>query len=179
MTRLLVLGALTLTVLLWNCGGSEKPKAVQGQSEPMPVVPDSIKNRPKLPVEVRSWRLLTYTKDGVEQRLEGADSVSILLDFKYDEAIGSFGCNDFRVPCVVDSTGTMRFGNDLTFSSRICKGLMTQERHIKEMITEMKSYTLSADHRRLELSSDDGKMLYIARDAAPDNRNAPKVKVIQ
>ncbi|MDZ4681610.1 MAG: META domain-containing protein [Saprospiraceae bacterium] len=179
MTRLLVLGALALTVLLWNCGGSEKPEVVQGQSEPAPVIPDSIKNRPKLPVELRSWRLLTYTKDGTEQRLAGADSVSILLDLKFDEAIGSFGCNDFRGPCVVDSTGTIRFGNNLTFSSRVCKGLMTQERYIKEMITEMKSYTLSADHRRLELSSDNAKMLYIARDAESDDRNAPKVKVTQ
>ncbi len=179
MTRFLVLSALTLTVFLWNCGGSEKPKVVQGQSDPGPVIPDSILNRPKLPVELRSWRLLTYTKNGVEQRLEGTDSVSINLDFKYDEAIGSFGCNDFRVPCVIDSTGSIRFGNDLTFSSRICKGLMTQERIIKEMITEMKSYVLSADHRRLELSSDDAKMLYIARDVVPDDKNAPKVKVTQ
>jgi len=178
MARLLVLGALALTVLLYNCGGSEKPK-VEGRADPMPVVPDSIRNRPKLPVESSSWRLLTYTKEGAEQRLEGADSVSIVLDFKYDEAIGSFGCNDFRISCKVDSTGTMQFGNNLTFSTRICKGLMTQERIIKEMITEMKSYTVSADRRRLELFSDDSKMLYIAREVESDDKNAPKVKVTQ
>ena len=176
MTRLLVLSALTLTVFLWNCGGSEKPKVVEGQATSEPVIADSIKNRPKLPVEKRSWRLLTYTKDGVEQRLLGADSVSVNLDFKYDEAIGSFGCNDFRVACKIDSTGSVQFGNNLTFSSRICKGLMTQERIIKEMITEMNSYVLSADHRTLTLSSGDMKMLYLATIEVPDETNAPKVK---
>ncbi|NUO00003.1 MAG: META domain-containing protein [Saprospiraceae bacterium] len=176
MTRLLVLGALTLTVLLWNCGGSEKTK---GQSEPMPVVPDSIKNKPELPVEKRSWRLLTYTKDGAEQRLVGSDSVSITLDFQYGEALGSFGCNDFRVACTLDSLGAIQFGNNLSYSSRICKGLMIQEKTLKDLLPTMKSYSLSTDRRQLELQSDQAKMLFIATYADEEEQKAPEVKVVQ
>lgn len=178
MTRLLVLSALTLTVFLYNCGGSEKPK---GQSDPVPVIPDSIKNKPKLSVELYSWRLLTFTQDGIEQRLQGGDSVSITINFQFGEAFGSFGCNDFRIGCKVDSTGMVQFADNMSYSSRVCKGLMTQERMIKETIPQMTAYSLSADHRRLEMRSADGqrKLLYLATVVDTEENKAPEVKVLE
>ncbi len=176
MTRFLVLGALALTALLWNCGGAEKPK---GQVDPMPVIPDSIRNRAKLPIEQISWRLLSYTKDGAQQRLEGGDSTSIALKFEYNEAKGSFGCNDFRIDCTVDSTGNIVFGDNLTHSSRICRGLMAQEKWLKEVLPTMKTYTITPDYRRLELSSGgDVKLLYVGTGVSGEG-SVPKVRVLE
>lgn len=163
MTRLLVLSALTLTVLLWNCSGSEQSTA---QSEPapapVPAIPDSIKNKPKLPLEMTGWRLLTLTKDGVVQRIAGADSLNVRINFEYGQATGSLGCNDFQISCALDSTGMIKFGDDLKQSNRICKGLMGQEDFLKTTIFSANTYILNDNRRYFELISGDVKMLFRA-----------------
>ncbi len=159
MTRLLVLGAMALTVLFMSCGGPDKK--VEGQVDPAPVVADSLRERPLLSIEKNQWRLLTYTQNGQEQAMMGGDSVSVTIRFLYDQATGNTGCNDFVVSCLVDSLGTVQFGDSLAHSSRICTNLMTQERLLQSLLVSMKSYALSSDHRRLELSSDAAKMLFL------------------
>lgn len=161
MTRLLVLSALTLTVLFWSCGGSEKP-TVQSEPVTVPGIPDSIKNKPKLPLEMNGWRLLTFKKDGVEQKIAGPDSTHVTINFEYGRASGSLGCNSFQISCALDSTGMIQFGDDLNQSNLLCMGLMGQEDFLKKTIFSATTYVLNPSRRHFELISGDVKMLFVA-----------------
>lgn len=134
----------------------------EGQAEPEPTIPDSILNKEKHPIEEQSWRLLTYTKGGEAQGLEGSDSVSITLDFKYGTAKGSSGCNDFKINYTIGEGGQLTFDdNTFAHSSRICKGLLTQERFVQELLRSSKSFELLSDNRQLDLIAPNGKLTYI------------------